>query len=166
MKKLLIILLSFISYLGISQTLLQGKISRVYDGDTFILTSDSIKTRIRIEGCDTPEQTGYVTKDQPFARIATDSIKKLLLNKDVKVIVTGVDKYGRTLGKVMLDTIDVSEYILSNGLGWYLSTNLKDDRSKYKKLRNKAKKAKLGLWTDENAVNPKVWRELYAIIKH
>lgn len=83
---------------------LKGKVIRVSDGDTIvILDSTNTQHRIRLDGIDCPE------KGQPFGNKATLFIKDLVAEKEVVVEWKKKDRYGRILGYVFIDSINVNK---------------------------------------------------------
>lgn len=67
-----------------------AKISRALDGDTFELTENGQKFKVRLEGIDCPES------NQPFGQEATVFAMQYL-NKNVTYISHGTDIYNRVL---------------------------------------------------------------------
>lgn len=130
---------------------LNGRITRVSDGDTVVLTDTKSKRhKIRLDGIDAPEI------GQPFGYEAKDFVEKLVLNKDVKVKIIGVDQYNRILGIVYTGGININEELLSNGLAWQYHFN---KNSEYEKLVQQAKKNRINIWSDNNSLDPYTWRK-------
>jgi len=78
--------------------LLQGHVVGISDGDTITLLDDSnIQHKIRLSGIDAPE------KKQPFGQASKQSLSDLVYNKAVKVDWTKKDRYGRIVGKVLVN---------------------------------------------------------------
>lgn len=128
-----------------------GKIVKVADGDTATLIDENgNKYRIRFYGIDAPES------DQEFGRESTIYVVRKILNKKVKVKVEGIDKYRRVLGIIYIDDLNLNEDLLKNGYAWVYHYN---QDAKYKSLMNEAKKNKLNLWENANAVDPYSWRK-------
>jgi|ERR1041384_811829 endonuclease YncB( thermonuclease family) len=77
---------------------LTGQAIRILDGDTFDLSSsiDHKVFRIRLKGIDAPEKT------QPFGQEAKQYLTKLISTASLTVRHTHADKYGRTIGKVLI----------------------------------------------------------------
>ena len=87
-----------------------GKCIKVVDGDTIYLDNGK---KIRFVGVNTPEKgvDGYLTSKL--------FVQKLCLNKEVGIDVDNSkhsDKYGRTLGVVIVDGKNVNEMLLKEGL--------------------------------------------------
>lgn len=84
--------------------------TKVVDGDTIYLDNGE---KVRFVGVNTPERgvEGYVT--------SKNFVQKLCLNKEVGIDVDDskhTDKYGRTLGVVIVDGKNVNEMLLKEGL--------------------------------------------------
>jgi micrococcal nuclease len=65
----------------------------VTDGDTIKLNGE----KIRLQCIDAPEKT------QPYGLEAKEHLMKLLKGKDIKVIRESKDRYGRTLGWLVVE---------------------------------------------------------------
>lgn len=87
-----------------------GVCTKVVDGDTIYLDNGE---KIRFVGVNTPERgvEGYIT--------SKNFVQKLCLNKEVGIDVDDAkhsDRYGRTLGVVIVDGKNVNEMLLKEGL--------------------------------------------------
>lgn len=142
----------------------ETEIRHVVDGDSLMIPN---RQYIRLVGVNTPELKGvYCSKEQPYAKEAADLATYMWKNKIATVETFGLDKYGRTLAKMTINGIDISSHLLSIGCGFYITPPLKEDRVKYRKLRDYAKYKKLGIWgLSEPSINPKKWREMYGLKK-
>ncbi|MDH4226937.1 MAG: thermonuclease family protein [Deltaproteobacteria bacterium] len=119
----------------------------VIDGDTIeVAKSGRGKERIRYAGIDTPEM------EEPFYKEARLRNKELL---DKAGLVTfevcrdePFDKYGRTLGWVYADGVDVSEALLKEGLARIFAKPPcgKKKYASYKAAEKTAKEQRLGMW--------------------
>src|SRR5438874_1326064 len=77
---------------------LTGHVVRVADGDTVtILDSNNTQHRIRLQGIDAPES------HQAFGMQSKQSLSRLIFDKDVTVEYDKTDRYGRIVGKIILD---------------------------------------------------------------
>ena len=86
----------------------------------------------------------------------------MVFGKQVTVIWEKVDKYRRTVGKVLLDGKDVNIEQVKAGLAWhykkYADEQPPEDRITYAKAEEDARAARLGLWQDPNPTPPGEWR--------
>ncbi len=130
-------------------------VSRVIDGDTFVL-SDS--QRVRILGIDCPEIARQNKHAESFSKEASEKTKSLIEHKTVKLSFDGraFDIFGRLLAYVWLtdskgkDSVFVQTELLKNGLA-RISYYTKEKRyySLFYNLRNTARKKKLGIWSNK-----------------
>lgn len=134
-----------------------GKVVSVSDGDT-ITVLDSAKTqhKIRLTGIDAPE------KAQAFGQASKKSLSELVFSKDVVVSWEKRDRYQRILGKVLLNDQDICLEQVSRGMAWHYKQYQRDqsaeDRIKYSRAEDGAKKIRIGLWADEMPMQPSKFR--------
>jgi len=68
------------------------------------------------------------------------------------------DRYGRTVGKVMLDGRDINLEQLNRGLAWFYRAYAKelsrDDATAYEAAEERARREKRGLWADASPTPP------------
>lgn len=155
MKKLfllLIFILLFCPTLSHSNTI-TGKVISVTDGDSITILNGSQQTKIRLYGIDTPE------KAQAFGKQAKKFTASLTAGKQVSVEVYDTDRYGRSVGVVFINGINVNEEIIRAGYAWqyrkYCNTSFCDD---WLKLEDHARSFAFGLWADSNPQPPWKWR--------
>lgn len=134
-----------------------GKVVGIADGDTVtILDADKVQHKVRLNGIDAPE------KKQPFGTRSKQSLSDMLFNKTVMVESDKRDRYGRELGKVLVDGMDVNLEQIRRGMAWhykgYQRDQSPDDRQIYADTENKAKIIKRGLWSEPDPVPPWEWR--------
>lgn len=139
------------------QLVIEGKVIRVSDGDTIaVLDKDNKQHKIRFQGIDAPESK------QAFGQASKENLSKMVFGKQVTVIWEKVDKYRRTVGKVLLDGKDVNIEQIKAGLAWhykkYADEQPPEDRITYAQAEEQARAAKLGLWQDPNPTPPGEWR--------
>lgn len=129
-----------------------GRVVAVADGDTFtLLVNGKRQLKIRLHGIDCPE------KKQDFGQVAKDFTSKQVFGKTVTVKPTDTDRYGRTIAIVLLaDQISLNELLLKNGLAWHYLQY--DKNPNWNKLEQSARKKKIGLWRQPNAVAPWTFR--------
>ena len=132
---------------------LQGKVVSVADGDTLTVLDDKkTQHKIRLQGIDAPE------KVQAFGQKSKQSLNQLVHSKMVTVEFEKKDKYGRTVGKVLLNGTDVCLEQIKLGMAWhykqYQSEQSKEDREIYAQAEHVAKSQAIGLWRDKNPMSP------------
>jgi endonuclease YncB( thermonuclease family) len=132
-----------------------GKVVSIADGDTITILDPSNKQyKIRFYGIDTPE------KGQPFGNAAKKHTAQLTYKKNATVKTYDTDKYGRTVGIVTVDGINVNESLIQNGYAWQYRKYCKADVcDEWLSIEEKAKSAKIGLWSDNQPVPPWEWRK-------
>ena len=150
------------------------KVSRVIDGDTFegnIITEGSssrtaspqnaggrwwaqqmMVTQIRINGIDAPERGQY------YGDVATLHLQWLIGGKTVGLKLKQRDQYGRWIATAYLDGADIAEELLKQGLAWHYKEY--DRNPRYTQIEAEARQDGRGLWSDERAVAPWVWRKM------
>ncbi len=80
-----------------------GLVVGVADGDTItVLDADKVQHKIRLSGIDAPE------KKQPFGNRSKESLSDLAFDKTVNVETSKRDRYGRQIGKVLVNGRDVN----------------------------------------------------------
>lgn len=137
--------------------LLTGSVLSVYDGDTITLRTESTTKKIRLAGIDAPELK------QPYGIKSRDALSQDILNQSVTVQTTKQDRYGRAVGKVLLNGADVNLKQVSTGLAWVYTDYIKElsaeDRELYKAAEKAANDENLGLWEDEQPAAPWMYRK-------
>jgi endonuclease YncB( thermonuclease family) len=112
---------------SLDKKIVTAKIVRVYDGDTcfavFKLGNEFVKFKVRMEGYDSPEmkppmEQANRDKEKKFAQKAKEELERLVLNKIVFLHCGKWDKYGRLLGKIISNNIDVNQHMIKNGFGY------------------------------------------------
>ena len=132
-----------------------GRVVKVYDGDTLtLLTPKNRQLKIRLSEIDTPEL------GQPYGRQAKIGLSDLVFGKAVTVNVQEKDRYGRYVGRVYVDNVDVNADMVRRGAAW-VYRQYATDTSLYL-LESQAKKARLGLWgiSESAHVAPWEWRRM------
>lgn len=141
-------LLSLLFLLLLSaSTTFTGKVIKITDGDTIVvLVKGNEQVKIRLEGIDCPESK------QDFGNKAKQAVSDLCFGKEVKIVKSGEDNYGRTLGFIFVGDVNVNKELLKQGLAWHYKQYNKDEE--FAKLEKEARKMKIGLWSHSNPVAP------------
>ena len=153
MKLLLSFLLIFSVCTASASKIIQGKVVSVADGDTItVLDAEKTQHKIRLQGIDAPE------KAQAFGAKSKQALYEMVHGKTVQVSFEKSDKYGRILGKVLLDGQDICHQQIKAGLAWhykkYQNQQPLVDRDAYSASETAAKNEKLGLWSDPRPLAP------------
>jgi micrococcal nuclease len=124
-----------------------GKVTRIADGDTFTMIFDNgFEVRVRLLGIDSPERR------QAFSNRAKQTLSDLIYNKEVKVYYESKDRYGRVLGDIYIDDLNINQEMVRRGMAWHF-IRYSDDET-LAALEKEARKNKIGLWVDPNPVAP------------
>lgn len=127
---------------------LSGRVSKVADGDTVtIVDSQRTKYKVRLFGIDSPES------DQPYYNAAKNALSKLVRGKSVGVEVKDTDKYGRVVGTVFVNGLNVNLEMVKMGYAWWYEyyAPLNDD---LREAQEHARAYKSGLWADNKPTAP------------
>lgn len=148
------LLIQFSIFSNYCQTTLTAKVIGIKDGDTVVvLDSLNNQTTLRLAEVDCPE------KSQPFGTKSKQFTSDQIYLKTIKYIVTDTDRYGRSIAMIYYDVDNkyLSAEIIKAGMGWHYKRY-----STSKELANfeiKARKEKVGLWIDNNPIEPSEWRK-------
>lgn len=141
-----------------SANIIHGRVVGVFDGDS-VTVIDSKKTqfKIRLAGIDAPE------KAQAYGQKAKESLSELVFGKQVDVEWSKQDRYGRTVGKIMLGGVDINLEQIKRGMAWhykeYENEQSLEDRVAYAQSELQAQDKKMGLWRDPAPIQPEVFRQ-------
>jgi len=136
---------------------LTGRVVGVSDGDTImLLDATNQQHKIRLAGIDCPE------KSQPFGQAAKQSMSDQVYGRQVNVETGKQDRYGRNIGKVLVDGVDANLVQIRRGLAWhykkYQNEQPLDDRLAYSRAEETARASRIGLWSEVDPVPPWDWR--------
>ena len=145
--------------LNVSASEIVGQVIKVTDGDTItVLDANNDQYKVRLSGIDAPE------KKQAFGNVSKQSLAEMVAGQVVTVDYNKRDRYGRVVGKVMLNAIDVNLEQVKRGLAWHYKKYEREqdveERSIYAQEEYLAQRGILGLWVDKNAVAPWDFRKL------
>ncbi|NBZ98030.1 MAG: thermonuclease family protein [Betaproteobacteria bacterium] len=137
---------------------LQGKVIGVADGDTVTLLDDQKNQHIiRLQGIDAPE------KAQAFGNKSKQSLHEMVHGKEVFVDVQKKDKYGRSVGKILVNQTDACLEQIKRGMAWhykqYANEQSPEDRDVYAQAESTARAQSLGLWKDKSPTPPWAFRK-------
>jgi len=126
---------------------------RVQDGDTLtVLDQGRTQHRIRLSAIDAPEL------GQPYGRAARHVLAELVAGKVVEIDDRGTDRYGRTIGVVLIGGQNVNRDMVRQGAAWAYLQYLDDPV--LVELEAEARAAVRGLWAlqDDQIQAPWEWR--------
>ncbi len=127
-----------------------GEVVRILDGDTLEVLVNKIPVRVRLAEIDAPE------KAQPFGTRARQALAAITFRRDVQVIEAGKDRYGRTIGTVVVNGTSANRTMVASGMAWAYRAYLID--KSLLSVEEEARAAKRGLWADAEPVPPWEWR--------
>ena len=135
----------------------EGRVVKVIDGDT-IETLDSAKhtERVRISGIDAPE------RKQAFGTQAKQRLTDLVGGQAVTVYWDKRDRYGRVVGKVVVEGRDVGLAMVREGYAWwyrkYADEQSAVDQVLYGTAERTARGGNRGLWREPEPLARWVYR--------
>lgn len=127
-----------------------GPFVSVVDGDTLKAKVQGVTMDFRLEGIDAPEH------DQPYGAEATHELNSLVSGKQLVIVPSDTDRYGRTVARVWVGQLDVNRELVRRGAAWFESEYSRDDDLYWEE--QSARSAKRGLWAAPH-VEPWRWRE-------
>jgi endonuclease YncB( thermonuclease family) len=131
---------------------LSGRVVRVADGDTVsILDHNNKQHKVRLYGIDTPE------RDQPFGKAAKNALVQLIDGKPVDVVVITKDTYGRTVGTLYREGININVAMVASGYAWWYQHFAPHEHA-LRTAEQEAREQRLGLWAEAHPVAPWDWR--------
>lgn len=137
---------------------LTGYVVGIADGDTItVLDANRQQHKIRLAGIDAPE------RKQPFGERSKQNLATKVFSRTVSVEWNKQDRYGRTVGKVMVNGVDVNLEQVKSGMAWWYEKYRKEqsaeDQHAYADAERYARGQKVGLWGEPTPVEPWVWRK-------
>lgn len=157
MKRLLLFLLVFFSINTLLSAQnqpgkLTGKVTYIVDGDTFdLLTEDSVKVRVRLNGIDCPE------RKQDYYQVCKEALGKYIFAKNVTLITHGKDRWRRVIADVYVSDEPINLKMVQNGFAWHFKKYSSD--MSLAKAEEKARKKKIGIWKMNNPEAPWYYRK-------
>jgi endonuclease YncB( thermonuclease family) len=132
---------------------LEGQVIGVSDGDTItVLVGGHENVKVRLAGIDAPE------KAQPFGSVSKKNLSDHVYEKNVTVEWEKKDRYGRVLGRVLVNGADACLEQIRAGLAWHYKRYAKDQpaslRVAYEDAERLARQTRAGLWREPNSIPP------------
>jgi endonuclease YncB( thermonuclease family) len=114
----------------------------IKDGDTVVLlTNRKEELTVRLSEIDAPERR------QAFGTVSRTYLSDLIFGKEVKLVKTGTDRYGRILGFIYtLNGTNVNLEMVRKGMAWQYEKY--SNSPTLRRAQMDAKAQKLGLWRD------------------
>jgi endonuclease YncB( thermonuclease family) len=130
-----------------------GLVVGVSDGDTItVLDKQHHQHKVRLAAIDAPE------KRQDFGNRSKQSLSDLAYRRHVKVETGKTDRYGRQVGNVIVNGLDVNLEQVRRGMAWHYKAYEREqsvaDRQSYAGAEDTARAASEGLWALPSPVAP------------
>ncbi|HFD86392.1 MAG TPA: nuclease [Gammaproteobacteria bacterium] len=136
-----------------AETTVEARIVGITDGDTVkALIGEKQQWKVRLAEIDAPE------KRQPWSKRAKQALASKIFGKNVRIIVSGKDRYGRYIGKIYLGSRDINREMVREGHAWVYRKYMKD-RSLLTE-EQAARSNESGLWSlpKDSLTPPWKWR--------
>lgn len=159
MRLAVAVFLAFSTYSSLAAEL-TGRVTGIADGDTLNIFIECVKFEvpIRLAGIDAPE------KGMAFGNVSKQSLSDMAFGKTVTVEWHKKDRYGRLVGKIMVDGLDANLEQVKKGLAWhykdYQGEQSPADKDAYASAENDARAARSGLWADPDPIAPWTYRKM------
>jgi len=124
---------------------------KVDEGDAIVVWVNKKRLNVHLESVDAPDP------GQPFADPSREWLHSQLFKKKVSVDVASYSDEKFLLGRVYLDDRDMSLELVRAGMAWYAKDRGTD--REIAKAQRKARKDKVGLWTQKDPVPPWEYRK-------
>ena len=128
-----------------------AEITYFYDGDTVKIKDQVYEYKLRITDIDAPE------RNQTYGLKSRRALMDFCTEANIYVAISGTDKYGRKLGKLLCNQEDVSMHMVKYGHAWF--NNRYSMNYSLALLQDEARKNKLGLWQSQQPTAPWAWRK-------
>lgn len=131
-----------------------GWVSWVMDGDTVLVVRPNHQepVKLRLDALDAPETC------QSGGAAARDAMIALALRKPVLVQLLGHDSYGRDIGRLSVDGVDLGAEMVRSGMAW--AYRFRTGRGPYAALQRQAQKEKRGVFAGrEEPMSPALFRK-------
>lgn len=133
--------------LGVSaagQLSVHGEVIEIIDGRTVIVAIPSGKVRVELQFIEVPEP------GQELYATVKEHLRSLVIGKVVVYRPTTIFN-DRTIGRMMLKDVDVSQQMLRDGAAWHIpsqvSGQVEGDHALYASIETAAKNEKRGVWS-------------------
>ncbi len=139
---------------------LTGKVVKITDGDTlYVLDANYKEHKIRLAGIDAPE------RKQAYGLASRKHLASIVAGQQVTIEYQKRDRYGRIVGKVLVDGRDACLEQVKAGFAWhykkYQHEQSLEDQRLYADAEIRARDERLGLWRENNPNPPWEYRRLY-----
>ena len=124
----------------------------VHDGDTVTCLDESNQQqKVRLAEIDAPEI------GQDYGKVSREVLAEMVFGKTVEVTEDGKDRYGRWIGHLSANGVDVNRQMIATGNAWHYEDYSRD--TSLAALQSQAQSQRLGLWAQPNPVAPWDYRK-------
>lgn len=155
-----LVILTLLAGVSLAQAdTLVGEVVGLADGDTVtVLDAQKTQHKIRLAGIDAPE------KGMPWGQKSKEALSDRVYRRMVTVEWHKQDRYGRLIGKILVDGQDANLAQVADGMAWhykdYAQEQTPDDRARYAQAELDARSVRRGLWADPDPIPPWAWRKM------
>lgn len=134
-----------------------GRVVAIADGDTVtVLDATNTQHKVRLAGIDAPE------KHQAYGNVSRQHLASAVFGRTVTVDWTKRDRYGREIGKILVDGVDANLRQIEAGQAWHYKKYEREqspvDRAAYAAAEQTARAGRRGLWQETDPIPPWVFR--------
>ncbi len=152
-----LVYLAALAPLAASANELEGRITRIIDGDTLVITDSAQRPHtIHLLGADAPELV------QDFGQQSKTSLSAQALNQQALAECAEQDRYGHDLCIVRIRNKDIGLMQVRQGMAWWHQKHVLRQtppmRNLYQQAEFNAKIRRFGLWSGKNPTPPWNWR--------
>jgi endonuclease YncB( thermonuclease family) len=124
----------------------------VHDGDTVTCLDESNQQqKVRLAEIDSPEI------GQDYGKVSREALAEMVFGKTVEVTEDGKDRYGRWIGHISANGVDVNRQMIATGNAWHYEDYSRD--ASLAALQSQAQAQRLGLWAQPAPVAPWDYRK-------
>lgn len=119
----------------------------VQDGDTVsCLDENNQQQKVRLAEIDAPEI------GQDYGTASREALAGMVFGKTVEVVDDGRDRYGRWVGHLSVNGMDVNRQLVATGNAWQYAAYSTDQNLAV--LQSQAQSQRLGLWAQPSPISP------------
>ena len=158
MKKIILTTAILALYNVANAEVITGTVTRVSDGDTLTVKTKTKNVTVRLARIDAPEISHFGSQAQPFGKEAGAYLREIVNGETVDVDVAAIDRYGRSVGTVMMGNENINALMVQDGYAWVYREFSKggDDLML---LEKDARRRRIGLWSLDNPIYPSDFRK-------
>lgn len=137
------------------ESLSDGTVSRVVDGDTLKVVVNGEEETIRLIGVNTPESVDPRRPVECFGEEASEFVKRMVEGKQVTLVTDSTqsdqDRFGRLLRYVYIGEEMLNREIIAEGYGFEYTVGSKHVfADEFRELEERAKNQGIGLWSQNS----------------